>query len=418
MATFSFLHAADLHLDSPLIGLSWKSAEFAEKVENASRQALDALVDLAIEEECRFVLLAGDVFDGEVKNFSAALNFMGAMRRLDEKGIKVFVVLGNHDSANRFATKKLEFAGNVHVFGKARAKSVNVDDLDVVVHGRSFPSPDFNENMALDYPAPVVGKFNIGVLHTACDGREGEHARYAPCTVEQLVNHGYDYWALGHVHSHMILNEAPHIVYSGNLQGRDPRETGAKGAVLVTVENGAVLSVEHRPLDAVRWAVVTAKIGGHLDRTEAIATVRESLQLACEDVGERPMALRLILRGETSLHDEFRLESVSLREDVETVIETLGRELWLEKLLIETERPRIAEVVDPTVAGRLESEVRKIADDGPLAKELEKILNDVRAKLPGGRRAEEFLERMKNEIPARAASLARALLSEAGHAAD
>jgi hypothetical protein len=127
----------------------------------ASRQALDALVDLAIEEECRFVLLAGDVSDGEVKNFSAALHFMGAMRRLDEKGIKVFVVLGNHDSANRFATKKLEFAGNVHVFGKARAKSVNVDGLDVVVHGRSFPSPEFNENMALDYPVPVLGKFNI-----------------------------------------------------------------------------------------------------------------------------------------------------------------------------------------------------------------------------------------------------------------
>ena len=121
------------------------------------------------------------------------------MRRLADAGIDAFVVLGNHDSANRFAGK-LKFAGNVHCFRKAARR---IEETGRRRRRRAWPqlsAPDFNENMARDYPAAVPGWFNVGVLHTACAGSEGEHARYAPCTVEQLVNHGYDYWALGHVH--------------------------------------------------------------------------------------------------------------------------------------------------------------------------------------------------------------------------
>ena len=417
MGSFRFLHAADLHLDSPLVGLSCKSPEFAQRVETASREAFDNLIALAIEEECRFVVFAGDVFDGDVRNFQVALYFMDGMRRLGEAGIDAFVILGNHDSANRFAGK-LEFAGNVHLFGKARAETKRLEEVGVAVHGRSFPRADFNENMARNYPAAVPGWFNIGLLHTACEGSEGEHARYAPCTVEQLVNHGYDYWALGHVHGHAILNEVPHVVYSGNLQGRDPRETGAKGVVLVTVEDGVVASVEHRALDVVRWAVLTTDVGGHADRAEMREALREIVRAGCADAGHRPVALRLIVAGETTLHDELLLEKVSVREDVEALLETVPQEVWLEKLEISTARPPAAEAMDPTIAGRLDAEVLRLAEDGRIAEVLEQQLVDIRDKLPGGDAADKFIERMQTEIAGRAAALARALVSEAGHAAD
>ena len=284
------------------------------------------------------MVFAGDVFDGDVRNFQVALYFMDGMRRLADAGIDVFLVLGNHDSANRFAGK-LKFADNVHVFGKARAEAKRLEDVGVVVHGRSFPRADFNENMARDYPAAVPGWFNIGLLHTACAGSEGEHARYAPCTVEQLVNHGYDYWALGHVHGHAVLSEAPHIVYSGNLQGRDPREAGAKGAVLVTVEDGEVRAVEHRALDAVRWATVTLDAAPKADRDEMIDALREQISEACTDAGDRPVALRVVVTGKTALHGELLMRRDAVHEDIEALLPTLSQEIWLEKFVVRTEPP-------------------------------------------------------------------------------
>jgi exonuclease SbcD len=152
LSEFTFVHAADLHLDSPLLGLAGKSAEYAVRVEAASREAFDNLVSLAIEEDCRFMLLAGDIFDGDLRNFQTGLYFMEGMRRLGEAGIAVFMVLGNHDSANRFADK-LSLSGNVHVFPKTKATTYRLDDVGVAIHGRSFPRPDVSEDLAREYPA-------------------------------------------------------------------------------------------------------------------------------------------------------------------------------------------------------------------------------------------------------------------------
>ena len=220
------------------------------------------------------------------------------------------------------------------------------------------------------------------------------------------------------MHGHAVLNKAPYVVYSGNLQGRDPRETGAKGAVVVTVEDGVVASVEHRALDVVRWAVVTADVGRHADRAEMRDALREIVRTGCADAGHRPVALRLRLAGDTALHDELLLEKVSVREDVEALLETLPQEVWLEKLEISTARPPAAEMVDPTIAGRLDAEVLRLAGDGRITEALEQQLIEIRDKLPGGDAADKFVERMRAEMPGRAAALARALVSEAGHAAD
>jgi len=417
VSSFRFLHAADLHLDSPLIGLSCKSPDFARRVETASRQAFDNLVRLAIEERCRFVVLAGDVFDRDLRNFQTGLYFLAGMKRLGDAGIDVFLVLGNHDAGNRFADK-LAYTSNVHLFSKKHAETRMLEDAGVAVHGRSFPRWDIEDNIARDYPAATPGVFNVGVLHSACAGSEGSHARYAPCTVEQLVNHGYEYWALGHVHGFAILNEAPHIVYSGNLQGRDPRETGAKGAVLVTVEDGEVAAVEHRPLDVVRWAVVTVDVMQHLELDEVVEALQYQISDLCAEAGDRPVALRVIATGKTVLHGELLLKRAAVREGIEAVLATLGYDVWLEKFVVRTEPRPAVEMVDPTVAGRLDAEIRRLAGDGRVAAKLAERLADIRARLPAGAYADEFIERMRAEVVGRATDLARGLINEADHAAE
>jgi len=416
-ANFKFLHAADLHLDSPLIGLSCKSADFAKRVEMASRKAFDNLVKMAIGERCRFVVLSGDVFDREQRHYPTGLYFVQSMKQLGEEGIDAFVVLGNHDAGNKFA-EKLGYTGNVHVFDKKRAETKMIEDVGVAVHGRSFPRWDTDENLALSYPAPAPGVFNVGVLHTACAGNEGDHAPYAPCSVEQLRNHGYDYWALGHVHGFRILSETPHIVYPGNLQGRDPRETGAKGAVLVTVDDGRVVSVEHQALDVVRWASVTIDATPHADRNLLVDEIRNQLTDTCDEAGEeRAVAVRIRVTGRTALHQELLLQRASVLADVEDVLPTLSHDVWIEKFSVATEPPAAPEAVDPTVAGRLDAEIRRLAGNGYLAKRLDEKLADIRTKLPANAHAEEFFERMRVEMAGRAANVALSLIDEANHAA-
>lgn len=416
MSDFKFIHAADLHLDSPLVGLAGRSADFAARVEAASREAFSNLIDLAIAENCRFMLLAGDIFDGDLRNFQTGLFFVEGMRRLGEAGIDVFMILGNHDSQNRFADK-LSLTENVHVFPKTAATSRSLEDVGVTVHGRSYPRWDLSEDIAREYPPAAPGTLNIGVLHTACAGSEGDHARYAPCTPEQLANHGYDYWALGHVHEQAVLLESPYIVYSGNLQGRHAREAGPKGAMLVTVEDGRIATVEHRALDVVRWHSASFDVSSHADRTELLTAMRVDLSQIAQDAEGRPVALRVTLRGATVLHGDLTMNRVSVREDVETLLATLPGDFWLEKLVLSTTTPVQRDEVDPSVAGRLGEEIDRLAGGG-LNDALEARLAEIRAKLPAGAHADAFIEQMRREIPARGAALARSLVGGVGHAAD
>ncbi|GBD50617.1 metallophosphoesterase family protein [Methylopila sp. Yamaguchi] len=411
MASFSFLHAADLHLDSPLIGLSGRSPDFAARVEDASRTALDALVQLAIDEGCRFVLLSGDVFDGDLRNIRAGLFLVSRLARLREAGVRVYMILGNHDAENRFMAK-LDFSDNVTLFSARAAHTATLPEIDVAIHGRSFPQRDVTENLAQTYPPPVAGAFNIGLLHTACIGHEGEHAAYAPCSVQQLVNHGYDYWALGHIHDRGLLNERPYVVYPGNLQGRSARETGAKGATLVRVQDGAVESLEHRTLDAVRWAHERVDVGGATTSAEALGRLRDAMERAGEAAEGRPLALRLTLAGETPLHGELALRRAELREEAETIAAGLSAEVWLEKLSLATRAPKATEAApDPTVAGRIQAEIAALPAEA-LADKLEARIAEIRARLPASARAEALLEALRAEAPARARALALALVGE------
>jgi exonuclease SbcD len=202
---FKFIHAADLHLDSPLVGLSRYPGAPADDIRGSTRRALTNLVDLAIAEEVAFVVIAGDLFDGAGRDYHTAL-FVGAeASRLRSAGIPLVIASGNHDAAS-ILSKQLRPPDNVKIFGTGKATSVVLENVPVVVHGQGFARREVFDNLAATYPAPHPGLLNIGLLHTSVDGREG-HAGYAPCTLAELQSKGYDYWALGHIHSRETLSD-------------------------------------------------------------------------------------------------------------------------------------------------------------------------------------------------------------------
>ena len=289
---FRFLHAADTHIDSPLDGLEAYDGAPLEALRGATRAAFENLVLLALDEKVDFLLLAGDIYDGDWKDFSTGLYFSRQMARLRAAGIPVYLVAGNHDAAS-VLTRRLSLPDNVHVFSTRTAESRDVPGLPVAIHGRGFPQRAVPENLVPDYPAALPGRFNIGLLHTSLTGAPG-HDDYAPCSLADLAGKGYQYWALGHVHLPQVVSRAPWVVYPGNTQGRHIRETGPRGCRLVTVgDDLEVLEAEFRALDVARWARLELDISAEPSLADVHARLGAALADAAAAAEGRLLAARV-----------------------------------------------------------------------------------------------------------------------------
>jgi DNA repair exonuclease SbcCD nuclease subunit len=387
--SFTFLHAADVHLDSPLRGLERYEGAPAEAIRGATREALGNLVSAALEHEVDFVVLAGDLYDGDWPDYHTGLYFVGQVARLAERGIPVLLAHGNHDAESRL-TRSLVLPANVHVFQARRPETRLLEHVAVAVHGQSFARPDVTEDLSRGYPPAVSGRFNVGVLHTALAGREG-HAPYAPCTVEGLRARGYDYWALGHVHRREVVSDTPWIVFPGNLQGRHARETGAKGASLVEVEHGAVSAVDHVPMDVVRWFHETVDLSGCDDLDAVWPRVRAALEAAAGNADGRLAAVRLTLAGASAVDTALRARPDALTAQCRALAATVRGRLWVEELRVRTgpARDPVTILEREDALGGLLRRIHELDHDrvalGALAGEFEAL----RARLPEEVRAGE-----------------------------
>ncbi|KVD05851.1 metallophosphoesterase family protein [Burkholderia ubonensis] len=329
-----FIHAADIHLDSPLHGLSAYPDAPAAQLRNASRDALRQLVDRAIEEEVAFLVIAGDLYDGDWKDHNTGIFFGQQMGRLRKAGIRAFVLWGNHDAESEM-TRKLTLPDNVTVFSHRKPEVHRLPEFNVALHGQSFKDKAVVENLALGYPEPVPGCYNIGVLHTALEGYTA-HASYAPCTLAELHAKGYDYWALGHVHEFQQWSGPSTIVFPGNLQGRHIRETGRRGAVLVTVEGGET-RVERLYFDVLRWEAVEVDAADCVTIADLARKIGQSLEALLTVDGHVPRAVRVTVTGRTPAHGLFFGRATQLRAEVLNQIGIIGNErLWLEKVKVAT----------------------------------------------------------------------------------
>ena len=380
---FRFLHAADVHLDSPLVGLARYESAPVETVRGATRRAFENLVSVAIDEEVTFVLLAGDLYDGNWKDYRTGLFFVGQMAKLSDARIPVFVVAGNHDAASQL-TKNLRPPDNVHFFSTKKPETRLLEAFDVAIHGQGFASREVTENLAAAYPVADPDLFHVGLLHTSLNGREG-HATYAPTSSEVLAQKGYQYWALGHVHKREVVSKDPWIVFPGNLQGRHAREVGPKGCTLVTVEDGAISHIEERHVDVLRWSVCRVDVNDVTTTDDVLDRVSRALTADADHVEGRALAARVEVIGRAACHDEIAANTDHWIEEIRALaVGVSSADVWVERVRFATDRPidLSALAARDDAIGSFLRELAIAADSPDEMAALREALADVRNMLP------------------------------------
>lgn len=326
--TVRFLHTADLHLDSPLQSVAARNPELGSLIQDASRMVLQRIVDTALHEAVDALLIAGDLFDGQIRDVRTAKILERELRRLAVADIPVFIIWGNHDAEAKL-TEALQLPSNVHTFG-SDGGHVHFANDSAVVHGVSFNKRQAPKSLLPKYSPPLEGCFNIGMLHTSLSGADG-HNDYAPCTVKDLIDIGYDYWALGHIHKRTIHHEQPAIVMPGNPLGRHINEAGERTVSLVTLRKGVAATVEAICLAPVRFERINIDLTGLESRNDAfdkminvIDAVRDRSDVDC-------LIARIVLCGESRLANHYKRDRDNLLVQLQVEYEQKDG-LWIDSI--------------------------------------------------------------------------------------
>jgi exonuclease SbcD len=308
MKRLRFVHAADLHLDSPFKGMSELPLSLREQVRESTFRSLASLIKLSIHEQADFVVISGDIYDLADRSLRAQIRFQKAMELLAAHDIQAFVIHGNHDPEDGRAAM-LNWPAAVHFFASDRVQTVSVEKegrgVIAQLHGISYRTAAVTDNLSLQYRAGDSSVYQIGLLHTNVEGDPG-HGNYAPCTKQDLLAAGMHYWALGHVHTRKVLHAEPAIVYPGNLQGRSIRELGPRGCYIVDVNEEGKTELTFHALDSLRWFLEEITIQG----IEAEQQLRDLLEEQMETIraaGEgRDCIVRFELVGRGAVHSMLR----------------------------------------------------------------------------------------------------------------
>ncbi|MER8963606.1 DNA repair exonuclease [Mesorhizobium sp. M0701] len=340
---FRFVHTADIHLDSPLRSLALRNPDLAELVGDASRQAFVSIIDLCLAERVDALVIAGDLYDGDQTSMKTARFLASQMTRLHQAGIRVFKIRGNHDALSRIS-KQLVFPDTVTIFG-GRPQSVlqTAGGLDVAFHGLSFANPKAPESLLPKYPAAREGAVNVGIMHTSLAGSPG-HDVYAPCSIADLHGHGFDYWALGHIHVRQVHPGASTVVMPGMPQGRDINEAGEKSVTLVTIRDDRSVEIEEKLTSIAQFERASVDLTGTVEWSEVVGRVRSALEDIRGSVRSRHAVVRVGLAGASPLSWALIRDRDLLLAEAEQAAEQTG-DTWVEKLELDL-APQSAETAD------------------------------------------------------------------------
>jgi DNA repair exonuclease SbcCD nuclease subunit len=382
---FRFIHAADIHLDSPLRSLALRDAALAELIGTATRQAFTKIIDICLDEQVDALVLAGDLYDGGQTSMKTARFLADQIGRLHEAGMRTFVIRGNHDALSKI-TPELVWPDSVKVYrGIAEAVPVQraATDVPIHVHGVSFAQPLAPESLLGKYKPAVPGAINIGILHTSLGGALG-HDRYSPCSVADLRATGFNYWALGHIHSRSIDARAGAgtIVMPGMPQGRDIGEAGAKSVTLVTIHDDRSVTTDERFTSVAQFERLTIDVAANTDWPDLIRRLGRHLSDARTAVNSNHLVVRLRLTGQTPLAWQIRRDRDLLRAELDKLCETIGF-CWIEQIEIGCTAPDFG----ATAAGHPLAELRglidaKIIGASAFRSEIAAIANDLLDHLP------------------------------------
>ncbi|WP_169083393.1 exonuclease SbcCD subunit D [Paenibacillus sp. PL91] len=379
--SFRFIHAADLHLDSPFRGLAKAPGRVREALADSTFAALRQLTVAAIREHADFIVLAGDLFDEADRSLRAQLMLVREWEKLEEHGIGVFIIHGNHDPLNG-ARAALKLPPNVYVFGAEQMEYMPAyrrsGELAAFIYGRSYGTRVMTENMAAGYRIQPEAPFHIALLHGNVNG-DGSHDPYAPCTLGELTGgKGFDYWALGHIHHRSVLHTYPHVVYSGNTQGRNPREIGAKGCYIVDVSASRAIELKFLPLDRVRWHEQSFSIAAVSSEQELLQQLDGVIDQVLAEAEGRSVMLRLILTDRGPLHQKLSDPAVvsTLLEQLQEGRQILSGEAWVLVHGLEVNTGAVLNLqelaVEDSFAGELYRLSAKLAEDETLWREFAK----------------------------------------------
>ena len=378
---FKFLHTADLHLDSPLLNLDNYDDAPREDFRSATRRAFDNIVDLAIAEDVKFMLIAGDLYDGDCSDFNTPLHFRARMDDLAAKNIRVYIINGNHDAASNMKKAfALTLPDNVYVFPTRKPATQKIDELKIAIHGQGFAQREVTEDLSKNYPKAVDGYINIGMLHTNCGSRAG-HDPYAPSTVDGLNSLGYDYWALGHIHKPWEIGPNPWIIYPGNPQGRHIGETGPRGCIIATCDDNRIDRRKHE-VDVMRWEKIAVSLEDCADTDAVFAQLRKHITESVVAADQRPLAARLELTGVTSVHRELTKRAAYWDQKIrEMVLDHFNANVWIEKVRFKTKAKaertiELDSAMGELIGGLSSSSVAEFAQC-ELTAEFEKMLSTI-----------------------------------------
>lgn len=378
---FRLVHTADVHLDSPLRSLALRDPEIAEMIGNATRQAFERTVELCLAERVDALMIAGDLYDGDLRSMKTAVFFGGQMRRLTAAGVRVFIIRGNHD-AESIITKHLSLPEGVHVFS-GRAEAVPIEGRDVVVHGISFAKPQAPESLLPKFKAPVPGAVNIGLLHTSLAGAEG-HDTYAPCSLADLAGHGFDYWGLGHIHKRRVHAEAAcTVVMPGIPQGRHIGEDGPKTVTLVTIAEDGRIDLEERVTSIAQFERVPVEVTGLVDWPDVLGCLEMSLRQAREEAVSDHLVARIEVVGTTPLASRLRRDADLLLAEARIVAAALSRTA-VEKVSLQAETPALAAAAigsDP-VSELQDLIAGEVLGSAAFRAEVREVVTDLQHQLP------------------------------------
>ncbi|EAD8613069.1 exonuclease SbcCD subunit D [Listeria monocytogenes] len=330
MKEIQFLHMADLHLDSPFIGLSTLPQPLFSAIQESTFQSLERITTVAIKEAVDFVLIAGDIYDSEDQSVRAQARFAKEMKRLEAANIPVFMIHGNHDFIEKHK-EKLALPSNVHVFSEqVEVMSYKtVTGVSVNIYGFSYNERHIRSSRVGEYKIQGDADFHIALLHGSEVSSSEEHDVYAPFRVQEISKKGFDYWALGHIHKRQLLAESPSIYYPGNIQGRNRKESGEKGASIITLSEAST-TIDFIGTSPIIWeeAVITLP-----ENSEINAFYRETTKLLESYQGRsHSYFLHIIVKMENKQKIDTNDWLQMLQEEVEITDNTF---VWVHKLTTE-----------------------------------------------------------------------------------
>ena len=347
MTRLKFVHAADLHLDSPFRGIRSEAPDYvADTLHRATFDAYENIISLCLREQVDALLVAGDIYDGADRSLRAQLKFVDGLARLDGAGIRSFICHGNHDPLDGWEARLALPPGCVRFGPEVTGEPVFPGEPErAAVYGVSYPRREVRENLSPHFSGLLSKGFNVGLLHANVGGNS-DHDSYAPCSVADLAETGLDYWALGHIHTRQVLRqERPTVVYPGNPQGRHPLETGARGVYLVDVDDYGGATLDFRPVDVVRWETLEVGIAGLETEQELLDAVDAAAAACAGAAGGRSVVFRLTLSGRGPLHRWLRsagtVEELRERVNEQYAPSTSSGQVWLwcERIQVDTASP-------------------------------------------------------------------------------